>query len=512
MSSPNASGKKKSRPTNCYAGYSVASADSVAISTDCSTFFSEFVESRRPALLNHDIPIDISQFTLSNIEKRLDYDQLLQVERKHAFGFGLGTQRELKTLAQIVHKLKLGDDTYYLTTQYEAEPEAAEDESDESGSEEDEVFEGEGLGNGTFGQTEQDGSDESDFGEDFDGVDDFDELNASDDDDDDDADPGDEEDDCDMDYVVPEHKLTAEDATDRVKTLLQPPLTNVANHGDFPIVPSQFDPLVTQQINLWMGCATTSQSPDLRNPTVESLGKYVPKGNSSGLHHDHADNLYVLVEGSKRFTLYLPGDAEKLFTVGNIKQVYSNGLIDYKNDANAPAWRPLRADGAIISDRANWKLLKGGLNKTERQKLIDIIEKDEQNQACTAPVDGAPKMDPPSFSKVPPILAHLDEVESPEERKILEDFANKEFPGFLDLNKIEVSLQPGDMLYLPAGWFHEVTSFGGSNGSQHVAINWWFVPPTGNASQPYDDEYWNEDFQATMAALDWVKSQSNPVE
>ena len=40
------------------------------------------------------------------------------------------------------------------------------------------------------------------------------------------------------------------------------------------------------------------------------------------------------------------------------------------------------------------------------------------------------------------------------------------------LTYTNVSLSVGDMLYLPAGWFHEVSSSGG----RHSAINFWWKP------------------------------------
>lgn len=39
--------------------------------------------------------------------------------------------------------------------------------------------------------------------------------------------------------------------------------------------------------------------------------------------------------------------------------------------------------------------------------------------------------------------------------------------------KSVVELEAGDMLFLPTGWFHQVTSVGG----QHLAINYWWRPP-----------------------------------
>ncbi|WPK27793.1 hypothetical protein PUMCH_005194 [Australozyma saopauloensis] len=502
--------RKKKVLVNGYSGFRIPQEATVAASADPKTFYTEFIESRTPAVVKHEVPIAIADFKLLQIEKRLQYDELLQVERKVAFGFGLGTQRELKTLSQIVDKLKLGDDTYYLTTQYEAE--ASDEEIDESDDESEADSALGGLLPAANGG--EDSSEESDFPEDLDGVDDFDEMNDSGNDVSGDSDSEEIDTFTSENYVVPEFELTEEAALSRVKTLLQPPLTNVVHHGAFPIVPKQFEPLVTQQINLWMGCASKSSSPDLKNPTVASLGKYVPKGNSSGLHHDHADNLYLLVEGAKRFTLYLPGDAEKIFTVGNIRKVYANGLIDYCADEKAPFWRPLRADGAMILDWAAWKLEQDGISEKERKYLEDALKMDcyastEDGSSKKSKDEPEVKMDPPSFLTVPPILAHLDEVDDPEAREALKAFAEEHFPGFLSLKKMEVWLKPGDMLYLPAGWFHEVTSFGDDENAQHVALNWWFVPPVNKGALPYEDEYWAGDFKATLAALEWAKEKQN---
>lgn len=503
---------KRTRLNNAYSGYSVAGDGTVPVSADPKAFFADFIETRTPCIVRHKIPVKITEFTLENIESRLQYDELLQVERKFAFGFGLGTRRELKSLHDIVSRLKEGDDTYYLTTQYEDADDARLDLDD---LEDEEVFDRAlfpGTNDGSSGAAGQDAdsSDESDFPDSFDGVDDFDALNGNNEEYRSDSGSQNEPEGDDFDdsvdepeYVVHKHKLTQEDALNRVETLLQPPLTNVVHHGEFPIVPNQFEPLVTQQINLWMGCSAVTEAPDLKSPSIESLGKYVPRGNSSGLHHDHADNLYVLVEGIKRFTIYLPGDAEQIYTVGNIKQVFANGLIDYQTDEKAPFWRHLRADGAILSDWAEWRLELEDLSDKEKKYLENLVESDRP-EPCLAN-DKQPKLDPPSFSRIPPILAHLDEVEDPEVKKALEAFAEKEFPGFLLLKKLEIWLNPGEMLYLPAGWFHEVTSFGDSDKPQHVALNWWFVPPTGPSTQPYEDGYWTTDFEATKAALEWVK-------
>lgn len=48
---------------------------------------------------------------------------------------------------------------------------------------------------------------------------------------------------------------------------------------------------------------------------------------------------------------------------------------------------------------------------------------------------------------------------------------------------LEVTVHAGQALYVPAGWFHEVTSMGDAGSAQdnpagvHMALNYWFYPP-----------------------------------
>lgn len=75
-----------------------------------------------------------------------------------------------------------------------------------------------------------------------------------------------------------------------------------------------------------------------------------------------------------------------------------------------------------------------------------------------------------------------------------------EFPGFSELSMAEVQVNPGEMLYLPAGWFHEVTSSGGEGGG-HLAFNYWMHPPTSATWEaPYPDGYWAHRYAARLPA------------
>ena len=73
------------------------------------------------------------------------------------------------------------------------------------------------------------------------------------------------------------------------------------------------------------------------------------------------------------------------------------------------------------------------------------------------------------------------------------------FPGVAAAS--EVTLEAGQMLFLPAGWFHEVTSFSSAASKVHVAVNYWFHPSDANVTPlphtpmppvdcPYSGDYW----------------------
>lgn len=46
------------------------------------------------------------------------------------------------------------------------------------------------------------------------------------------------------------------------------------------------------------------------------------------------------------------------------------------------------------------------------------------------------------------------------------------FPKYRDARPSRVDIEAGDLLFLPAGWFHEVQSRG-----EHIALNFWADPP-----------------------------------
>jgi len=161
--------------------------------------------------------------------------------------------------------------------------------------------------------------------------------------------------------------------TDKV---IEPPLLQLI--GDFSIPPYYKD-LPIRCVNLWMGnSARTITTP---------------------LHHDFNDNLYVVAEGRKHFTIFPPQDAENLYPRGTLAEVRGNGLIVYKD---APPMRHL--------SKVN----------------LDVVDLQR-------------------FPRYAQAAAH----------------------------RIDFDLERDEMLYLPAGWFHQVSSTG-----RHIAISFFAETPS----------------------------------
>ena len=95
------------------------------------------------------------------------------------------------------------------------------------------------------------------------------------------------------------------------------------------------------------------------------------------------------------------------------------------------------------------------------------------------------KDDPPNFSQVDTSLS--------------DDLLEEHFPHFIaarQRSEMIVTLQAGEMLFLPAGWFHEVKSVGPPPAG-HLALNYWFHPPDGvSFDKPYEADFWPKEWAA----------------
>ena len=280
------------------------------------------------------------------------------------------------------------------------------------------------------------------------------------------------------------HYLTTQEASgDR---LLSPPLTALAS--DLPLRPSLLRSLVPQSINLWLG-------------RTDSL-------TSSGLHHDYHDNLYVLLEGTKRFRLFPPSDAHHMQTVGTIATVHPNGRICYAGEETF-------ADGRTADDEADEgvRAAKRAQRRAERrlaalEEAGDAAEIEAAEEALEEAMDDAMaaeerrrrlvkkrrRAQPTSAAlgasaagSTPPNFSRLGALEV--------DAAGRLPAALRSARLAECDLHAGEMLYLPAGWFHEVRSLGA-----HCALNYWYHPPdAADHARPYGAHgFWQREWKRML--------------
>ena len=83
-------------------------------------------------------------------------------------------------------------------------------------------------------------------------------------------------------------------------------------------------------------------------------------------------------------------------------------------------------------------------DEEEEEEEEDGDEKEGMSEPPPSPAEEvvAPGKPPDNFSRVDPSLPHT--------------VLQKDFPHFLEATCLECEVKEGDMLYLPAGWFHEV--------------------------------------------------------
>ena len=149
-------------------------------------------------------------------------------------------------------------------------------------------------------------------------------------------------------------------------------------------------------------------------------------GTKSRAHCDGSDNLYVLLKGRKRLRMWAPHHAIYMDTFGAVHSIAPNGNV------RLGGHKPIKDHGSLTEVlRSFWNLL------TE-----------------------------------PTRQGHFSRLNS--------DWVNPETnPEFKNAIAATVDLVEGDMLWLPAGWFHEVTSF-----DTHLALNFWVAPPSNGGDRP----------------------------
>ena len=254
-----------------------------------------------------------------------------------------------------------------------------------------------------------------------------------------------------------------EDAEGRPEICGEPCASLVLAAGGPPLSPPLLPTLVVANANLWMGGAPAGAAFD---------------ANSSGLHHDFHDNLLVLVCGRKRIRLWDPAATRAMRPSGGPPhRVHGNGRVVYASNPGVEAdGRDAGADAALGRHAALDAL--GDDDDDAAEGLLDaLLDDDRARDDFDDAGDGGGAGDgagapPENFSTL---------------RK-----ARGAYPALAGRPRFrDVVLAPGDALYMPCGFWHEVSSDGGV----HAAFNYWLHPPdAADFARPYASPFWTDDW------------------
>ena len=142
-------------------------------------------------------------------------------------------------------------------------------------------------------------------------------------------------------------------------------------------------------------------------------------------------------------------------------------------------------------------------SKHNSSRQSDINNSHGDSKHSTKQLDPTAKITyPKSFSRIPPSLLPSDKLhssyDSSSENDSITELFNQ-YPLFQHAKAAYCHLMAGDALYLPASWFHEVSSSSRSTELQqqsdagaHLALNYWFHPPSNvdNFDAPYNTDFW----------------------
>ncbi|GJJ69276.1 peptidyl-lysine (3S)-dioxygenase / protease [Entomortierella parvispora] len=184
----------------------------------------------------------------------------------------------------------------------------------------------------------------------------------------------------------------------------------------------------------------------------EALGKspdavnfwYGDERSTTSLHKDHYENIYAVVAGRKIFTLIPPTEQFCLHE----KQYIAATYVDTTNVATQPP-------------------SESGTLEQALQDNLTLQGPSSQSAPISIPTSSPhyilEPLDPLTMTK----WIALNPSHEPKEELF------EKYPRFQMCQPFRVELNPGEMLYLPAMWYHQVEQEPDHEG-KCIAVNWWY--------------------------------------
>jgi len=187
----------------------------------------------------------------------------------------------------------------------------------------------------------------------------------------------------------------------------------------------------------------------------------------SSMHKDFYENLFYVASGTKVFCLCPPGDVAFL---DPYHTEYPIGQLEYRATRNI---HNNNDDDATISASGWGVVLQSATNADDEAQPTPLTNDDDNTTPTSSnPMHPTTQWIYPDVSQFLPKDAnkcdddHDDSsmVESSQTEKLL-----TKFPHLRHIHPIEIKVHEGELLYLPALWFHRVTQT-----KETIGVNYWY--------------------------------------
>lgn len=195
----------------------------------------------------------------------------------------------------------------------------------------------------------------------------------------------------------------------------------------------------------------------------------------TSMHKDHYENMYAVVSGSKTFLLHPPSDLPCIpyeeFVVCRFKKNIKTGEYEVKEEVNLQHCDNCyvetdQKDVIGITDQALSNLTLTdidtiGYDANNTLKTSNTMDDNHENGgracqlenvSCSCMCECHHKPNTVPWVAIDPL-----------------DPDYKKYPEYRAAHPLQVTLYPGDVLYLPSLWFHHV-----QQGNDTIAVNFWY--------------------------------------